>query len=184
MEDARGKVRSLYGAKAREEIAALLAAGAVLSGNAYSSVLLVKGEPGAAERAGGALLSGPDGQALRSALAALSYAPEDWCAAATWDNAGNPVDAALMARIIATLSPLTVVVCDEAACAVVRDALAQDLVGLASIEEAMLCPGWPVRARGMRLMALGGFEAALADPERKRLMWARMKQLPPLDQPL
>ncbi|MEY8437846.1 hypothetical protein AAK967_08925 [Atopobiaceae bacterium 24-176] len=184
MEDARGKVRSLYGAKAREEVAALTAAGAILSGNAYSSVLLVKGEPGPAERSGSALLSGADGQALRSALTALGYAPEDWCAAATWDNGGSPVDAAFMGRIIAALSPLTVVVCDEAACTVVRDALASDLVGLASIEEAMLCPGWPVQARGMRVMALGGFEAALSDPKRKRLMWARMKQLPPLDQPL
>ncbi len=183
MEDTRGKVRSRYGAKAREELAALEAAGAVLAGNAYSSVLLVKGEPGPAERSGAPLLSGPDGTALRSALAALGYAPEDWCAVAAWDRTGAPVTVGLMNLVVSTLSPLTVVVLDEAACAAVRDALAADLVGLASIEEAMLCPGWPVHARGMRVMALGGFEAALADPGRKRVMWDRLKQLPPLDQP-
>ena len=48
---------------------------------------------------------------------------------------------------------------------------------------AMLSPGWPVHTRGMRVMALGGFEAALDDPGRKRVMWERLKQLPPLDQP-
>jgi hypothetical protein len=36
---------------------------------------------------------------------------------------------------------------------------------------------------GMRVMNLGGFSAALSDPRKKQLMWARLKQLPPLGEP-
>ena len=50
-------------------------------------------------------------------------------------------------------------------------------------DAAMLAPGHVVRILGMRVMALGGFEAALADPHAKQVMWARLKQLPPLGEP-
>ena len=48
-------------------------------GNGFSPVLLVKGDLNAAEIAGGELLAGADGNALRSALSAVGFAPEDFC---------------------------------------------------------------------------------------------------------
>ena len=73
--------------------------------------------------------------------------------------------------------------CDEAAAGAVREAYADDLADLPSLEEAMLVPGYVVRVRGMRALNLGGFEAALGDARQKQLMWARLKQIPPLGEP-
>jgi len=35
----------------------------------------------------------------------------------------------------------------------------------------------------MRVMDLGGFEAALADPKKKQIAWAYLKKIPPLGEP-
>ena len=40
-----------------------------------------------------------------------------------------------------------------------------------------------VQLLGMRVTALGGFEESLSNPKAKQLMWARLKQLPPLGEP-
>ena len=57
-----------YVAKARAELASLAERGVLMAGNAFSSILLVKGEPTAEERDGGAPFAGEDGTALRAAL--------------------------------------------------------------------------------------------------------------------
>lgn len=74
----------IYADKLRAEVDALEAAGVVMAGNACSPVLLVKGVPTPEEAAGARLLAGADGKALRAALEALGYAPEEWAGLATW----------------------------------------------------------------------------------------------------
>ena len=83
----RAGTREAYAAKTRAEIASLAEQGVLFAGNAFSSVTLVKGEP---EKDGAAPFSGPDGRALRDALMALGYAPEDWSALLSCDADGVP----------------------------------------------------------------------------------------------
>ena len=86
---AYGTLSRLYVEKTRAELDDLASLGILVVGNAFSSVLLVKGQPGEVERAGGSLLSGADGTALRAALLKLGYAPEDWCGMACWLKTGE-----------------------------------------------------------------------------------------------
>ena len=170
-------------AKTRAELSGLAARGVLMVGNAFSSVLLLKGEPSEDERNGKPLLSGPDGKALHAALQALGYAPEDWVGLAAWNDAGAPLAPALLREALAALDPATLVICDELAARLVRETFAEDLASLERFEEAMLAEGVLVQLAGMRALALGGFEAALADPHEKQVMWARLKLLPPLGEP-
>ena len=73
--------------------------------------------------------------------------------------------------------------CDDAAAQAVRDAFADNLASLQSLPEAMLEPGYVVYVRGVRVLALGGFAAALGDQRQKQVMWAWLKQIPPLGEP-
>ena len=183
MEPSRDERRARYLAKARAEIGALANRGVVMAGNAFSSILLLKGEPTSEERKGERLLAGDDGRALRAALQALGYAPEDWVGLATWDANGTTLAPGLLREAICTLDPATLVLCDEGATAAVREAYAEELALLERFDEAMLMDGVMAQVSGMRVMALGGFAAALADPHEKQVMWARLKQLPPLGEP-
>lgn len=191
--------------KARAELGDLAEAGVVMVGNAFSQVLLLKGEPeegasdgGAAANAdptdappspdastagASALLSGPDGKALRAALGALGYAPEDWVGLSTRDADGYPLVPGTLRLAVVTLDPSTVIALDEPAAAALREAFADELVELQSLEAATLQAGSVVQLLGMRVMALGGFEESLSNPKAKQLMWARLKQLPPLGEP-
>ena len=67
-------------AAAQQELDALAARGVRMRGNAFSAIVLVKGELNANELAGGELLAGADGAALAAALERLGYAPEEFCA--------------------------------------------------------------------------------------------------------
>lgn len=170
--------------KARAEIGSLEQAGVVLAGNAFSAVLFAKGEPNDAEQADPELLlSGTDGKALRASLSALGYPPEAWAALLTRGRSGEPLKADLVRLAVATLDPDTLVACDETAADALREAYADDLCHLDAFDEAVLAPGVVARVRGMRVMNLGGFEAALADDHAKQVMWARLKRLPPLGEP-
>lgn len=154
-----------------------------MGGNAFSSILFLKGEPSDDELNGAPLLAGPDGTALRSALGALGYAPEDWCVMLTVAEDGSALGPELLREAICTLDPATLVACDEAAAQALRETYADELVTLDDFDAAMLVPGKLVRVLGMRVMALGGFAAALSDAHEKQVMWARLKQLPPLGEP-
>lgn len=176
-------VKEAARAKARAEVGALEAKGVRLSGCAFPAILFVKGTPNAEEAAGAAPLSGADGEALFKAVSALGYAPEDWaCILGTLVD-GASLTPELLSLAIATLSPLTLVATDEAARSLICDTLAADLVEVADLSEALLEPGTVAQVAGLRVMALGGFEAALASPEQKQVMWARLKRIPPLGQP-
>lgn len=183
MGPSREQRHASYVNKARAELGDLASRGVVMAGNAFSSALLLKGEPLPDEREGGALLAGSDGKALRAALQALGYAPEDWVGLAAWDRTGERLSAELAREAICALDPDTLVVCDEEAAALVREAYADDLSCLERFDEAMLAEGIVVQMAGMRVLNLGGFAAALSDAHAKQVMWARLKQLPPLGEP-
>lgn len=169
--------------KTAAELDSLAARGARMGGNAFSAVLLVKGELSDAEKGSGPAFSGADGTALRASLERLGYAPEDWAWLLAVDAAGAPLDAALLCEAVTALDPATLLCCDEPAAALLREAYADDLAAIESLDEAMLSPGAVARVRGMRVLNLGGFAAALADPHEKQVMWARLKQIPPLGEP-
>ena len=170
-------------AKAEAEVRSLEARGVRMAGCAFPAILFVKGIPNAAEAAGESPLSGADGEALFKAISALGYAPEDWAAVLTVLADGSPVFAGLLRETVNALSPLTLVATDDAARRVLCEAFADDLTTLADLNEALLEPGVIARVAGLRVMSLGGFEAALGDPAAKQLMWARLKRLPPLGEP-
>ncbi|MBM6774393.1 hypothetical protein [Olsenella profusa] len=183
MASERDARRRAYLDKAAAETDALAARGVRAGGNAFSAVLLCKGELSDGEKNGDAPLSGADGTALRASLERLGYAPEDWEWLLTVDAGGAPLDAALFREAVCALDPATLVLCDEAAADVAREAYADELSVLESLEEAMLAPGVVAHVFGMRVLNLGGFEAALADAHEKQVMWARLKLIPPLGEP-
>ena len=173
-------VREEFLEKEKVELGDLAEAGVVMAGNAFSQALLLKGEP---ERGDAKLLEGPDGAALRAALKALGYAPEDWVGLSTCDAEGYPLVPGTLRLAITTLDPSTVIAIDESAAAALREAYADELVDLEALEAAALMPGVLARILGMRVMNLGGFEESLADPKAKQVMWARLKTLPPEGEP-
>lgn len=73
----------------RQELDALCARGVRMEGNAFSPIVLIKGDLNEEERAGGALLGGADGTALRASCTAIGYAPEDFCALAAVAGEGD-----------------------------------------------------------------------------------------------
>ena len=166
---------SVYGNKMRAELEDLAREGVQTVGNAFSTILVVKGEPGPAELGGGPLLSGADGQALRAALDALGYAPEDWAGVACWDEDGQTLEPALLRKAIVTLGPLTIVATDAGAATVLGAAYDLDLLSLGPNRLSMVC--------GMRVLCLDGFEASLGSMRSKQVMWAALKLIPPLGEP-
>ena len=188
----------------RGELDALRARGVRMAGNAFSSIVLVKGSLNEAELSGAPLLSGADGTALRAALLCLGYPPEDFCAlaalggpaapadmpdgatsvvAAPAADAGAPLPPELFREVLEALDPECVVLLDEAAADVMREAYADALSAIEQFEVAMLMPGLVASVLGRRVLALGGFEAALSDPAAKQRAWAYLKQVPPAGAP-
>lgn len=177
-----GDVRRVYADKARAEIEELVGRGAVMAGNAFSQVLLLKGEP-AKDELPDALLAGADGDALRAALAALGYEPQDWAGLACVRADGTPLGPEALRLAVATLDPSTVIALDDVASLALREAYADEFVALEDLKQATLQPGAVARVLGMRVLALGGFAGSLSDPAAKQRMWARLKLLPPLGEP-
>lgn len=176
-----------------QELEALATRGVRMAGNAFSPIVLVKGELNADELAGGELLAGADGHALRAALGAIGYAPEDFCALAAVAGpaqpgdavaaAGEPLPPEVLHEALETLDPEAVLLLDDAAARAMRDAYADALVVIEDFDTAMLKPGLIAPVLGRRVLALDGFEAALNDPREKQRMWAYIKRLPPAGAP-
>ena len=175
--------RRTYAEKASDELAGLAQRGVCMGGNAFSSVLVAKGQLSDDEMAGAEPFSGADGAALKASLARLGYPPEDWATLLTVSDAGEPLSPELLREAIAALDPATLILCDDTASAAVREAFADELVAIEELPVAMLEPGYIAYVRGIRTMSLGGFAGALVSPQLKQLMWARLKQLPPLGEP-
>ena len=176
-----------------QELEALGRRGVRCAGNAFSPIVLVKGDLDEAERAGGELLAGADGKALRAALGAIGYAPEDFCVLASVAGAADPADAAAPAgeplpaetfrEALEALDPEAVLLLDDTAAGAMRDAYADALVVIEDFDTAMLKPGLVAHVLGRRVLALDGFEAALTDKAAKQRMWAYIKQLKPAGAP-
>lgn len=176
-----------------QELASLRARGVVMAGSAFSPIVLVKGALNAGERAGAVLLSGADGMALRAALGAIGYAPEDFCALASVAGEADdseraaepdrPLPSEVFREALEALDPEAVILLDDAAADAMRDAYADALVAIENFDTAILKPGLVAHVLGRRVLALDGFEASLADPKEKQRMWAYIKQLPPAGAP-
>ena len=186
------ETRAAYLAAAEAELKSLEARGVRMEGDGFSPIVLVKGELNDAERAGAALLSGADGTALRAALLRTRYLRvEDFCALATVAGdaddgslaAGDEVPVELFREALEALDPEAVVLLDGKAAHAMREAYADALAHIEQFEVAMLEPGLVARVLGRRVLALGGFEASLADAASKQRVWAYLKQLPPLGSP-
>ncbi len=128
----RDRRREAYVGKARAELSSLAARGVRMGGNAFSAVVLAKGELSPEERNGAELLSGSDGVALRKSLSRLGYEPEDWCTLfLPAPGSAGALDASVVRETLAALDPATLVCCDDAAAQAVRDAFADNLASLA-----------------------------------------------------
>lgn len=170
------ELRSIRDARAREELRAAdaLAPGSdrvAWRGAVSAPVAVVKGLPGPAEASGGAAMSGVDRTALDKALTALG-----WDRAEVFHTLSRPEPSmdrdSLEARIrlqLEAVDPRVVIALDDEAATDVAAAFGLDA----------LKPGAPRRAYGRVLVALGGFEASLADDRRKRLVWSQLKAAAP-----
>ena len=170
-----------------QELASLADRGVRIAGNACSPIVLVKGDLDEAECSGGELAAGADGAALRKALGAIGYAPEDFCVLASVAGAGAAGEALtcdLFREALETLDPEAVLLLDNSAADVMRETYADMLVAIDDFDTAMLKPGLVAHVQGRRVLALDGFEAALTDKAAKQRMWAYIKQLTPAAAPL
>lgn len=181
-------------AAAEQELKGLEARGVRMAGNAFSPVVLVKGELNDAERSGEPLLSGADGTALRAALGAIGWEPQDLCVLAAVAGSGDevvaggltegePLPVDLFREALEALDPEAVILLDDAAADLLRETYADALAIIEDFDTAMLKPGLIAPVLGRRVLALDGFEAALSQPAEKQRMWAYLKQMPPLGAP-
>lgn len=145
------------------------AATGMWAGDLFPAVALVKGEPGPAEHAGDAVLSGEDGAAVVKALAALGME-----GAAIWRTLSRPAPgvaseaaAARLSLQLAAIDPAIVIALDATAALDAATALAVAVPPF----------GVPVAARGMILLAVDGLEASLGDEGRKREIWRQLRGL-------
>lgn len=189
-----GERKEALAAAVEQELGSLQARGVRIAGNAFSPVVLIKGELNADELAGESLLSGADGTALRAALSAIGWEPQDFCALATVFGTGEPgivdgpvsgdaVPAELFREALEALDPEAIVLLDDVAADAMREAYADALAIIEDFDTAMLKPGLVAPVLGRRVLALDGFEAALTESRQKQRMWAYLKQLPPLGAP-
>lgn len=167
--------RRAYIDKTTAEVDGLIARGVRLGGNAFSAVLLLKAE----------VLSDVEERALKASLDRLGYAPEDWETLLVVDAAGTALTPDLLREAVCVLDPATVVCLDEGAGDAMREAYADDLALLESLDEALLSFGVVAQVCGMRVLNLSGFGESLAsgDAAAKQRMWAALKRLPPLAEP-
>lgn len=166
--------KEAYMAKTTHEFGDFAAQGVCMAGNAFASVLLVKGQEDFEE----AELS-----ALKASLEHLGYAPEAWATLLTTTKTGDPINPQLVRQAISAFSPDTVLMVNDAAVTSVREAYADELRQLTTDAEKNFSPRVLVRVCGMRMVNLDNFAGALEDPRQKQLRWAAIKQVPPLGEP-
>jgi hypothetical protein len=169
-------LRALYEGKARTELAAAdaLAPGSDViawRGCLTPVVAIVKGLPGPAEASGGAAVSGPDGDAVEKALAALGHDLAHVFFTLSRPDAAVPAEARkerIRAQIEAVDAPLVVALDPEAA---------RDLASAYALDELPF--GQSVRGSGRRFVACEGLEASLPDEKAKRRVWEQLAAAAP-----
>lgn len=174
MPSERSMRKEAYMAKTTHEFGDFAAQGVCMAGNAFASVLLVKGQEDFEET---------ELSALKASLEHLGYAPEAWATLLTTTKTGNPINPELVRQAISAFSPDTVLMVNDAAVASVREAYAEELEQLTTDAEKNFSPRVLVRVCGMRMVNLDNFAGALEDPRQKQLRWAAIKQVPPLGEP-
>lgn len=174
MPSERSMRKEAYMAKTTHEFGDFAAQGVCMTGNAFASVLLVKGQEDFEE---------PELSALKASLEHLGYAPEAWATLLTTTKTGDPINPELVRQAISAFSPDTVLLVNDAAVASVREAYADELDQLKTDAEKTFSPRVLVRVCGMRMVNLDNFAGALEDPRQKQLRWAAIKQVPPLGEP-
>ena len=175
--DPHDSAGSAFAAKARAELAAAdaLVPGSDLvgwSGALLARVALVKGLPGPAEAAGGAALSGPDGEAAEKALLALGWPADSWFATVSRpepDADAGSIAARLRLQLEA-VDPLVIVALDDTAAADVATAF--------ELPQSV-APGRPTVVSGRRFVSVQGLEDSLQDPARKRAAWRQLQDAAP-----
>lgn len=170
-------IAALYEARARAELrrADRFVAGAdviPVAGSLLAQVAVVKGCPGPAEAAGGAALSGRDGEAVLKALEALGWMRSDVFFTLSRPVPGADPDAvARRVRLqIEAVDPELVIALDAQASEDVARAFGQ----------AVPAPGVVTEMSGRRVLGLDAFEAALDDEDAKRRAWNQLKAGRPL----
>ena len=174
MPSERSMRKEVYMAKTTHEFGDFAAQGVCMAGNAFASVLLVKGQEDFGEE---------ELSALKASLEHLGYAPEAWATLLTTTKTGDPINPELVRQAISAFSPDTVLLVNDAAVASVREAYAEELEQLKTDAEKTFSPRVLVRVCGMRMVNLDNFAGALEDPRQKQLRWAAIKQVPPLGEP-
>ena len=174
MPSERSMRKEAYMAKTTHEFGDFAAQGVCMAGNAFASVLLVKGQEDFGEE---------ELSALKASLEHLGYAPEAWATLLTTTKTGDPINPELVRQAISAFSPDTVLLVNDAAVASVREAYAEELEQLKTDAEKTFSPRVLVRVCGMRMVNLDNFAGALEDPRQKQLRWAAIKQVPPLGEP-
>ncbi|MCE5191793.1 MAG: hypothetical protein LLG08_08560 [Actinomycetia bacterium] len=164
-------IAAVCAAKARAELAAAdkrVDAPIRWSGSVFPTVVLVKGEPGPAELAGGSALSGADGEAATKALEALGVAGPTWSTVSRPRTPGDATSVGLRLREqICAVDPAVVIALDSTA----RD----DVV--AAFGLSVLPFGEPIAVLGVVLLAVDGLEQSLTDEARKRTVWKQLQGL-------
>ena len=174
MPSERSMRKEAYMAKTTHEFGDFAVQGVCMAGNAFASVLLVKGQEDFEET---------ELSALKASLEHLGYAPEAWATLLTTTKTGEPINPELVRQAISAFSPDTVLLVNDAAVTSVREAYADELGQLTTDAEKNFSPRVLVRVCGMRMVNLDNFAGALEDPRQKQLRWAAIKQVPPLGEP-
>lgn len=170
------ELRGIYRGKTAAELVAAdkMAPGSdaiACSGDLFAEVFVAKGEPGPAEASGGAALSGPDGEAVRKALAALGFDPASVFATIVRPEAGidEPLLRARLHFQVEAIDPWLVLALDAVAAA-----------DLAAVFDLGRLPfGKRVANSGRQFVAVDGLEAALVDVRAKRRVWGQLQACEP-----
>lgn len=166
------RIDVLYREKVRAEIAeaeALVPGDPTVSpqGDELADVLLVKGEPGAGDRAHGRALAGDDGVAIGKALDALGLPEARFAMCTRVGSVGTEARVRRLQLFVEAVDPAVIIALDAAA--------AEDVA--VALGVAWLSTGKPVWVEGRTVLALDDFEGSLGAEERKRRAWRQLKSL-------
>ena len=162
---------ALYHNKARAEIESaesLVAQDHVRgAGDVMADVLLVKGEPGEADRASGRALAGADGQAVHKALDALGLSDARYAVCSRVRPRDVRECRARLRLLVEAVDPRGVGGLAEDAAADFGEALS------AVLPE----PGVMARIGGRAVVVVDNFAASLGDEDLKRRVWRQLQAL-------
>lgn len=171
--------KNAYIKRLEAELEDLKSTGVSLVGSVPAPVCLVKGAANEAELSGAQPFTGTDGEALSKSLTALGYPENSWTGLMTQylpgDGSAQELPGELVRLALEVIDAPTIVLCDDEAAESFQAAFGLD---------DKPAPGQIQYVLGRRVLALGGFESALASQEAKQLMWSRLRQLTPEGEPL